>query len=69
MVCVTVVEGTTRAHTTPVPNGPGFTGSCDRCLPFCCRRADYTSVFLDHLIDRAKVAQRFEQALAAAAKA
>ena len=26
VVCVTVVEGTARAHTTPVPNGPGFTG-------------------------------------------
>ena len=27
VVCVTVVKGTARAHTTPVPNGPGFTGS------------------------------------------
>ena len=27
VVCFTVVQGTARAHTTPVPNGPGFTGS------------------------------------------
>ena len=27
LVFVTVVSGTARAHTTPVPNGPGFTGS------------------------------------------